>query len=121
MDSLDNIPDPLIPDKHCVVLWNDDDTLNVIDVRVVDFRDQALYERIADNYSNSNGCINDGWLEDEHPQAQPAGIFGYMAFQCGFASDGVMQVALSEFGKIASASWARSMLAAVVAARSNDG
>lgn len=99
----------LIPDEHVQILWNESDKQRVTEVCVIDFRDSALVEAVGDNYENSNGACTDGWLSDVHPIANPAGLFGHLAFINGFESVAVARECVKEFSSIESADWARKM------------
>ena len=116
----EGIDEAFIPDQYSAILWNEDEDFKVNDICIIDHREKIVYRNLADRYENSSGCLIDTWLMDDHPQSQPSGVFGYMAFHQGFSSSAVALEALQEFGRIESASWARLMLAAVLTERGSS-
>jgi len=102
-----------IPDENAQILWNDNEAGKITDICVVDYSDEELQGRLAGTFSNSNGADTAGWLSDQYPIANPAGLFADLAFRFGFESPAVAKECLREFAQIESADWARKMLAAI--------
>jgi hypothetical protein len=98
-----------IPDEHAQILWNTNETGAITGVCVIDYRETELQERLAENYSDSNGADTSDWLSDKHPIANPAGVFASLAFCSGFESQSVAKECLEEFSQIEGAEWARKM------------
>src|ERR1700752_1901660 len=102
-----------LPDQHAQVLWNENEDFQITEICIVYYSDAQLQNQLAGRYQNSNGADTTGWLSNAHPIANPAGLFGYLAFRCGFHSKAVATECLREFAQIEGCAWAREMLAAI--------
>lgn len=109
----------LIPAKYADIFWNDDPALSHRaagpEVLILDRSPgQPPRSRATDptHLSCSNGAMISGWMQEDHPLRNPAGVFAHNWLAKGSSPEAV-RAALREFAKIKECQWAREMLAVI--------
>ena len=112
----------LIPAAQADIFWNDEpgnERAAGSEVLILDrsqrFDPNAVFPGLAvsdpEHLLCSTGAMSSGWMEDDHPLSNPAGVFAHNWIAKGSSPEALMS-ALREFAKIEECSWAREMVAA---------
>ncbi len=93
---------PLIKARDAKITWNCSHTGRVYDVRVRD-RFEPAEERTC-----SSGAVWSTWMRAQ--KMPPEAVFGELLLRYGFTTPEEARIALLQFSKIDSCTWARAML-----------